>query len=230
MIVSRPGGPGPGNGRSRGCFSAAIATVFRGVLDVAFPWTCAGCGVKSGPGPFCPDCLAEVVPAQSADPDFRAALSYRGPVVGAVRAFKYHDQSWLAPHLARLMPGRNIPAALFDCDCLVPVPLHPVRRRERGFNQAELLARELSALTGLPLAADILSRRRNTPSQTALAPRERAENVAGAFAVPGSALPAPPRCLIVDDVMTSGATMRACAGALRAAGARTVRGLVLARA
>jgi ComF family protein len=112
---------------------------------------------------------------------------------------------------------------------LAPVPLHPRKRRERGFNQAELIARELAARSGLPLAPGALVRRIDTPPQAGLSAAARRRNVARAFAVRQCARVAGRRVVLVDDVLTTGATAQACSRALAAAGARAVRVLTVAR-
>jgi ComF family protein len=115
-------------------------------------------------------------------------------------------------------------------DAILPVPLHPKRQAERGYNQSALLARRLGRVVALPVREDVLRRVRSTPPQVGLDRAKRRENVAGAFACPpdhpalvGKTL------LLVDDVCTVGATLAACAEALRAAGAREVWALTVAR-
>jgi ComF family protein len=112
---------------------------------------------------------------------------------------------------------------------LVPVPLHPRRRLERGFNQSELLARELARRTGLEVAAKALVRRKDTAPQAGLSAAERRRNVAGAFAVRQRARVAGRTAVLLDDVWTTGATALACARILREAGATEVRLLSVAR-
>lgn len=112
---------------------------------------------------------------------------------------------------------------------IVPVPLHPTRIKERGFNQSELLADQLARCSGLPLVRDCLYRTRATASQTHLGIHERAENVRDAFACRDHRFAGHP-VILVDDVCTTGSTLEACAVALKAVGATTVTGLTLARA
>lgn len=162
----------------------------------------------------------------------RAAVAARSTVLEAIHQYKYQRALWLEPFLAELLVQ---PAAgqLRDggWDALVPVPLNPVKEREREFNQAERLARRLSAATGIPLGKGLVRRVRHTRSQTLLTREEREENMRGAFeanerklaALALARMPAePPRLVIVDDVFTTGATSNAVAGALRRAGAGEV--------
>jgi ComF family protein len=112
-------------------------------------------------------------------------------------------------------------------DAIVPVPLYPGRQRTRGYNQAELLARELSRWTGLPVWLGWLRRIKDTPSQTGLTPLQREGNVRGAFACEDKR--AENRILLVDDVCTTGATLNGCARALKRAGAARVNAVAVAR-
>jgi len=112
---------------------------------------------------------------------------------------------------------------------MVPVPLHPARKRERGYNQAELLAGELARRSGLEVVADALVRRRDTRSQTGLSAAGRRQNVRGAFVVRRRGRVAGRVVVLVDDVVTTGATAMACARALSEAGAVEVRLLTAAR-
>ena len=114
-------------------------------------------------------------------------------------------------------------------DVLIPVPVHAVRRRERGYNQAEEISREAARYLGLPVAADVLVRVRATGSQTQLNRRERGSNLAHAFACKSPGSIRGKRILIVDDVFTTGATAARCAESLKSAGAAEVGVLALAR-
>jgi ComF family protein len=113
-------------------------------------------------------------------------------------------------------------------DAVIPVPLHRKRLRERGFNQSELLARQLSRQSGLPVLTEGLARGRHTQQQAHLDMQGRQENVRDAFVWCGPTAP-PDRVLLLDDVLTTGATIGACAQTLRAAGTREVRALALGR-
>jgi ComF family protein len=118
----------------------------------------------------------------------------------------------------------------FQADVVVPVPLHRQRERERGYNQAALIAKPLAKQLGLPYKSALLTRIRPRPDKHLLSYEERWESVRGAFATrPGSQVDNL-RVLLIDDVMTSGATLDSCAKTLRGAGARSVIGLTVARA
>ena len=161
----------------------------------------------------------------------RAVGPYEGALRRLVHVLKYEQRHSLAPPLGRLMreSGADVLAA---ADCAVAVPLHPRRRRGRGFNQAA----ELAAQLGLPVV-DALRRTRATAPQTELPAGRRRRNVRGAFAPArrfgyrrGGAGVGGASVVLVDDVTTTGATLEACARVLRRAGAREVRALTLARA
>ncbi|HUP20719.1 MAG TPA: ComF family protein [Gemmatimonadota bacterium] len=157
-----------------------------------------------------------------------AATRSGGPARTAVRGLKYAGWRHLADLCAEPMAGVLAAAAARGAApaALVPVPLHPARRRARGFNQALLLAEALGHRTALPVA-DVLVRVRPTAPQPGLGRAARAANLAGAFRAQGAV---PPRVALVDDVATSGATLAAAAAVLLAAGAETVTGVSFALA
>ena len=113
------------------------------------------------------------------------------------------------------------------CDVVIPVPLHRARQRERGFNQSEILAEGISQATGLPLVKDVLERKKNTKDQTYLNIQQRAENVRGAFVVIHPYKIGDKNVILVDDVMTTGATLNECARMLLDSGAKNVFGITL---
>jgi ComF family protein len=145
-----------------------------------------------------------------------------------VRRLKYQQERHLATPLAALLLD-CLAARPLAVDVLVPVPLDPARGRERGYNQAALLAAPVAKALGLPALPDVLQRTRPTRPQVGLNAGERRANVRGAFACGNPSAVAGRRVLLVDDVMTTGATLEACADALTAAGAAQVYGLVVAR-
>jgi len=157
-----------------------------------------------------------------------------GPYEGSLRVLihelKYRGRRRVAERLAEMLCAA--PAAheiLADEAALVPVPLHPRRLAQRGFNQSELLAAAIGRRTGLSIHPRALVRRTDTPPQTGLSAVARRKNVAGAFAVRERARIHGRIAVLVDDVFTTGATARACAGALRQAGATAVHLLTVAR-
>jgi len=189
---------------------------------------CARCGVPfehdRGPGAECAVCLAE--PPRYAVA--RAAMVYGGPARTAILALKHGDKPWLAGIMAVHMARAG--AALITAETLlVPVPLHRWRLWRRGYNQAGLLAQALAKRTGADIAIDALERVRPTPPSVGMGRAMRAKNVRGAFKVRDRGLVKGRTILLVDDVLTSGATADACARILRRAGAASVGVLTFAR-
>jgi len=150
-----------------------------------------------------------------------------GALQTAIHRFKYSNLRALSGPLGRLAADYLTRYGL-PVDTLVPVPLHTSRLRERGYNQATLLAGEIGAVTGLPVASETLLRVRSTRPQVGLTAPERRKNVEGAFQCSASSLKGG-SFLLLDDVCTTGATLEACSIALRSAGAERVWGLTLAR-
>jgi ComF family protein len=148
----------------------------------------------------------------------------------AIILLKYHAVTplggWFAARLAELVT--RWPEG-FAADVVVPVPLHPTRMRERGHNQAELIARPLARRMHLPLRSYLLVRTKPRPEKLKLTSRERWRSVRGAYAIRAGTRVDKLRVLLVDDVFTTGATLDACARALRQAGAASVVGLTVAR-
>jgi ComF family protein len=216
----------------------------RAVLDLVFPPRCLGCdrrgayfcarcrlSVHAIDAPFCPVCHLDIDPA---DPICRclrpmplcafAVGTYDDPLRSAILRLKFGGQSAGAEALGLLLALRVSP--WFTPDLVVPVPLHPARERERGYNQAGLLAHVVAREHALAYAPDLLRRVRHTKAQSRLDAHERRHNVAGAFACMR-------RCdglciVLIDDVCTTGATLHAAAQALAQAGAAKVIALVLA--
>jgi ComF family protein len=146
----------------------------------------------------------------------------------AIHQLKYRNLRALAVTLSQLLKDYLV-ANPIPVEALVPVPLHPKRLRERGYNQSSLLARELGKLTGLAVVDDCLIRQRTAPAQARSASvEERRRNVAEAFICRDHRL-RERQVLLIDDVATSGATLDACAAALKASGAASVWGLAVAR-
>jgi ComF family protein len=160
----------------------------------------------------------------------RSAVRYEGAVGNAVRDLKYKHALWLVKDLAELLftcLRAEYPDVHFDR--ITSVPLHPSHRRERGFNQSAVLGAALSRQLDVPFSEKLLRRVRPTVSQTGLTAPQRAANVCGAFRVGLFARLAGLRILLVDDVMTTGATVNACAKALRQGGVASVHVITVAR-
>ena len=220
------------------------------VWETLFPARCLGCGrrgeivctacrplVPRLPAGACPRCAlpgrsrtgpcpgCRHLPGSLAA--IRAACVYEGIARSAVQTLKFRSGRYLVPFMGDLLREAATRRPL-AADLVVPVPLSRQRWRERGFNQAELLASEVISSVGGTLAPRLLERE-DRPAQRTLAAAERRRNVVGAFRCPDPSAVAGRRLLLVDDVATTGATLGACAEALSEAGAARVAALVFAR-
>ncbi len=229
-----------------------IAQLARGFHSLLFPVSCMGCrGSIEEPAadPVCSACRSRLprcpFPWSGSGLWLDGGVSpflYEGVCKEMVLALKYQGRISLVPFLADQMaeevirhldpPATEAAPSMLPRKChaagaawpdrIVPVPLHPVRLRERTFNQAELLARALSKKLAVPCESDLLIRCRPTHPQAELNRQERTRNVRGAFDLRGEARVKGSRILLVDDVFTTGSTAEACARLLKSAGARTV--------
>jgi len=219
------------------------------ILNLLFPITCVHCQVPVQErrwGGACPECWASLVPlpppfcSRCGEPaaaieglcgrcrkgehlfDFaRSALLFTHTLREIIHHLKYSDRVSLAKPLGDILK-ECLERESFTGTLVIPVPLHPARERERGFNQAELIAARL----GRPMATRVLRRRKNTPSQTGLSRNQRKQNLASAFQVRGEVAGS---IIVVDDVYTTGATMNEIARTLKRAGAERVEVLTVAR-
>ncbi|HWN95831.1 MAG TPA: ComF family protein [Methylomirabilota bacterium] len=161
----------------------------------------------------------------------RSAVAARAPVLEAIHHYKYDGQMWFEEFLAELLIDGALQWCQDDsCDVLVPVPLYPVKEREREFNQAERLARRLGAALNVPVDSRLLKRIIPTPTQTRLSRKQRADNMRSAFALRRPQKLAGKSVVLIDDVFTTGATTSACAKVLLKAGAENVSVWTVARA
>jgi len=238
---------------------SAAGNLAAGVLDALLPPQCLGCGtLVGGGGVLCPSCWETVTflsPPQcdacglpfEYDPGVgalcgacvrekpvyeraRAAMIYNEASRRLVLAFKHGDRTDAAPAFGAWLAraGRDL---LADAGLIAPVPLHWSRLFTRRYNQSALLAKALGRVSGVSVTQDLLIRRRRTPPQGRMSPSARKRNVRGAFAIRKSkaSLIEGKRVLLIDDVLTTGATVSASARALIAAGAEAVDVLTLAR-
>jgi competence protein ComFC len=174
----------------------------------------------------CANCREQQIHFRAA----RAAVELSGPIQDIVHRYKYNHATWFEPFLADLLVTHAQPAlAQSQWDYIVPIPLHWLKLRERSFNQSLRLARHLSRATGIPVHNRLLKRVQPTPTQTRLTRAERTENVKRAFAYRGRTKLSGTKIILVDDVLTTGATASACAKLLRQNGASIVDVWTVAR-
>lgn len=229
-------------------------------VDLLLPPACLLCGQLLPTGldaqSFCHDCLTAMPPLSPAHcrccaqpfpsatsnhlcstclkrpPSFstvHAAGIYQGSIKDAVHQLKYRDQLTLAEPLGRILTKVITTAGLcFTPDCIVPVPLHPHRLRQRGYNQALEVARPISRELSVPLDTTLLQRSRKTQQQQGLSATERRSNLRNAFVLTSKA--AARKILLIDDVMTTGETVRECCRTLVAGGVEDVQVAIIGRA
>ncbi len=210
-------------------------------LDLLYPPKCAGCG-DVGQGVWCLQCAAQVKVLAPPDHIIQldlpeqpglsvlSAAAFATPLREGIHEFKYSGAPMLAAPLAHhMLAAWQAKQVDWTIDLLAPVPLHSRRRRERGYNQSELLAAELALAMRIPMQPAALQRNRYTEQQAHLDAAARQHNVVDAF-VAHNTLTSGKRILLIDDVFTTGATLRACALSLLKSGAANVYAMTLARA
>jgi ComF family protein len=241
-----------------GFIFAVSHAILESLFSLFFPSHCAGCAVKVASGQdFCPACAETIefiqiprcqicsqpfdgMTAEFECPNCRGVAFHYECAVSVVRSrrvirelihrLKYNREIWIVKSLGRILVQGLQDARLSgrDFDAIVPVPLHQKRLREREFNQAALLAGEVSRAAGLPVR-DILVRSRYTGTQTVLDRAERRQNLRNAFSLRKNADVTDHNLLLIDDVLTTGSTLDSCAAILLEQGAESVRALTLAR-
>jgi competence protein ComFC len=236
---------------------SVFTTIWETARDLVFPAHCYECGDRLPAGWLCQACsdqLIRIEPpicricskpfAASSDKDFVCMdcrsmafhfqcvvvpLRYGGTIRDMIHGLKYHSQSWLAKPLGAFLEEALVDERLPEpIDAFVPVPLHPVRLRERGYNQALLLAQELSSRANIPVL-QALHRCRPSASQTEFNRRQRMQNLRDAFALRQNVPVKQKKIVLVDDVLTTGVTLNECARVLLQAGASSVHALAVAR-
>lgn len=210
--------------------------MIRWLLDLLYPPRCVLCHgfLPSSRQPVCDGCAAKLLarePLRHEGKHFSrcvAPFAYEEPVRSSIHRFKFQDRRFYAGFYAEHMAAVLRQEPDFDCQLITWVPISRKRRRERGYDQAELLARELAKCLDLP-AAPCLRKIRDNPAQSGIRDREtRKKNVAGAYApAPGAELRGC-RLLLVDDIITTGATMEECSKVLRQQGACRILGATAA--
>lgn len=198
---------------------------------MAIPWLqpplCGLCGLPQLAGQACRRCFYH--PLQLSG--LRAISGYQEPLRSSIHALKYNGNTRLGEPLGTLL-AQAYQRYQLEVDLIMPVPLHKERLRQRGYNQAELLAQSCAHSLQIPVHTTLLQRSKTTSTQVALSALQRRENLRGAFycdAASTTKSVLKRKILIIDDVSTTGATLEACAAPLFAAGAQEVWGLVLAR-
>lgn len=237
-----------------------LSALVHGVRELLFPRTCLVCErllAPEGKWLACEPCLASIdrLPTSVCDrcghplpPGRRCATcEVLHPAIGRARSFcwadgatartllhalKYDGWTAVSEGMAECLGELAPPDVRTESSCLLSVPLAPVRQRERGYNQSELLARHLARLWRCAVLPDAIRRVRETPTQTLLTRSDRFANVAHAFEVTAGRVPRlrGVSCVLVDDVMTTGATLNACASALDAAGVEHITAITFGRA
>ncbi len=211
--------------RCGGCYTAGslwCGQCRAAVKPVDPPW-CEKCGEPNTPARLCSKCRVQPLRIEQ----IRSVALFLGPLRQGIHRFKYERLAGLAAPFGAMLAD-YWRAKQLTADWLIPVPLHPSRERDRGYNQSNLLAQRLAAQVGIPVSAKGLRRTRATAVQMELNAAQRKENVSGAFACADERVRGA-RVVIIDDVCTTGATLEACAVALLKTGAASVMGLTLAR-
>jgi competence protein ComFC len=213
-----------------------------GVINLFFPPICPGCNqqISELQAGICPECWEQIVPLTPSEvrakqvPEHLDAVfpvfSFGPLIQNLIHALKYQGLKSLGVALGKyagIQVRPMIPAGLNQV--LIPIPLHPIKFRERGYNQSDYIADGFAASLQLPVRKDILKRLKNTVTQTQLTAEERHQNMADAFLLRKNAdLSKVEEVILVDDVLTTGSTMNSAAGVLKEAGIRQVYGLSVA--
>jgi len=220
---------------------------FSWLLDFVYPPTCLVCkAIVENGDPICRQCFSKIQPCGEKEgledlwiarhkinpvylDGFLASFYFEPNLQELLHLLKYQKERRLGTFFGKWL-GRNLSNRLreWKIDWVVPVPLHSRKRWKRGYNQSELIARGVAAENGYVLAKTVLKRTRNTPTNTGLSASERIRNVSGAFAANPHINFSGKRIVLIDDVITTGSTLNACAAPLKKAGASVVFALAIA--
>lgn len=239
-------------------FTHMLRTVGQTALDMVYPPCCVLCkvrifdersavcdgcgsGLLSIDAPYCERCAQPLGTPVASCPACRgrtfyfegafSAFEFNRPLQDLIHLLKYRNRPGIGRFLGSLLAKRvEQEPGIPHITGVLPVPLHPLRRRERGYNQSACIARGISDVTGIPVLKNVLGRGRNTPTQTSLSPEARMANVSGVFEVARPDAVCGATVALVDDIFTTGATIGSCARALLQAGAGRVFALTVARA
>jgi ComF family protein len=207
-----------------------LRTVAADLFDLVAPPTCAACDAAYPlRPPLCEDCRTYLLAADQRPTGVSVTYEHGASLARAIYRAKYDGDPAVAASLGALLV-ENFEPPESPYDALIPVPLHPHRLRARGYNQARELCRPLARHLRVPVLGDAVARTRDTPSQTRLDRASRRANVADAFTVTRPEGIRGRRLLVVDDVVTTGATLDSLREQLLAVGARSVHGAALSRA
>ncbi|MEI7591316.1 MAG: ComF family protein [Deltaproteobacteria bacterium] len=236
-----------------------LITTIKGIIGIIFPKACVSCGrtLLDDNGYFCDKCYADIsfiksplckkcgAPFLSAGDDHfcgdcickekpfvvaRAMARYDATIVKMISSFKYHRNIVAGETLARMLARHEFAGfEKEDIDIIIPVPLHAKRLRERSFNQALVLAKILSKAWKMPLCFETLIKHIDTAEQVGLHSLEREKNIKGAFMLKDRVAIVGKNVLLVDDVYTTGSTVKECAKVLNAGGAKSVAVITVAR-
>ncbi len=226
-----------------------IKRVSKGFLDLLWPPFCAICGGRTKSGPvcercsaamtkigekFCPECGSPITGdfcsrhRDAVYPQFLPAFDFGDRVRELIHKLKYSGRRDIGRFFGDIILGLEQADPIWGrIDGLLPVPLHKLRMRDRGYNQSEIIAEPISKATGIPMFSKSIKRVRNTSSQTKLNAKERENNIAGAFMV--SERLTGKKLAIIDDVITTGATTKELASAIKQAGGEVVCAMCVAR-
>lgn len=221
-------------------FGSAVLEALRSLADFLFPPACLVCGCDCpGERKLCGDCERELTEtALLYEPPRRTLehinltsvlLPYDSSCRELVHAFKYRGMQSVASFFGKLMARKTLPRlGAFSGAPLIPVPLHPTKLRERGYNQCRSIADGFASFAGNPIREDLIARTVNTGTQTALDHEERARNVRDAFTYTGEMSLSGRPVILIDDVMTTGSTLSECARVLKEGGAGEIAVCVVA--